>query len=70
VVAEHGCDGPAATRAMEEAAVRVSLKNLRTFPCIRAREKAGKIRLHGAYFAIYEGLLHVLDPETDTFGPA
>ena len=70
VVAEYGCDGPGATRAMEEAAVRVSLGNLRTFPCIRAREKAGTIRLHGAYFAIDDGLLHLMDPSTGRFGPA
>ena len=62
--------GRAATRAMEEATVRVSLANLRTFPCIRAREEAGQIRLHGAYFAIRDGLLHVLDPATDSFSPA
>ena len=70
VVAEHGCDGPAATRAMEEAAVRVSLANLRTFPCIRAREREGRIRLHGAYFAIADGILHVMDPASGAFAPA
>lgn len=70
VVAVHGCDGPAAHRAMEEAAVKVSLANLRTFPCIRARENEGKIKLHGAYFAIADGILHVLDPATGDFGPA
>ena len=57
-------------RALEEAAVRVSLANLRTFPCIPVRESAGRLRLHGAYFAISDGILHVLDPETDRFGPA
>jgi carbonic anhydrase len=70
VVAEHGCEGAAATRAMEEATVRVSLANLRTFPCIRKREQAGAVRLHGAYFAIRDGVLHLLDPTTDRFGPA
>lgn len=57
-------------RALEEAAVRVSLANLRTFPCIPVREQAGRLRLHGAYFAITDGILHVLDPATDRFGPA
>lgn len=70
VVAEHGTDGPAATRAMEEAAVRVSLTNLRTFPCIRARERDGKLRLHGALFAIDDGILHVMDPASGRFAPA
>lgn len=70
VVAEHGCEGPAAHRAMEEAAVKVSLANLRTFPCIRSREREGKLRLHGSYFAIADGVLHVLDADTGRFNPA
>ncbi|WP_156678730.1 carbonic anhydrase [Sphingomonas profundi] len=70
VVAEHGQDGPAATRAMEEAAVRVSLANLRTFPCVREREKAARIRLHGALFAIDDGILHLLDAASGRFAPA
>lgn len=57
-------------RALEEAAVRVSLANLRTFPCIPEREAAGRLRLHGAYFAIADGILHLLDPATDRFRPA
>lgn len=56
-------------RALEEAAVRVSLANLRTFPCIPQREDAGRLRLHGAYFAIADGVLHVLDTTTNRFGP-
>lgn len=70
VVAEHGCDSAAATLAMEEEAVKVSLRNLRTFPCVRAREKEGRLRLHGARFAIADGLLHLLDPATGRFAPA
>ena len=58
-----------AQRALELAAVRVSLANLRTFPCIREREAAGTLRLHGAYFAIAEGVLHVMD-ENGEFAPA
>lgn len=58
-----------AQRALEEGAVRVSLANLRTFPYIPEREAAGRLRLHGAYFAINEGVLHVLDTATDRFGP-
>ncbi|RVT94021.1 carbonic anhydrase [Sphingomonas crocodyli] len=69
VVAEHG-QGPEAARAMEFEAVRVSIANLRSFPCVQAREKAGKLRLHGAYFAIADGILHVLDEEGGAFSPA
>ena len=71
IVAEHGHEhGEAALLAMEHAAVRVSLTNLRTFPCIQEREAAGQIALHGAYFAIEDGLLHTLDERIGTFGTA
>ncbi len=51
-------------RDMEHAAVKVSLANLRTFSCIREREADGRLKLHGAYFAIDDGKLNLLD-ETD-----
>jgi carbonic anhydrase len=69
IVHEHG-DGAVATRALEEETVRVSLENLRTFPTIAERERAGKLTLHGAYFAIAEGTLHLLDEATGSFSPA
>ncbi|MBS0483580.1 MAG: carbonic anhydrase [Proteobacteria bacterium] len=69
VVNEYGTEGRAAERAMEQAGVRVSLANLRTFPCIRRKERDGKLRLRGAFFAISDGLLHVLDESTDRFEP-
>lgn len=58
-----------AQRALEQAAVRVSLKNLRTFTCVTSRETEGKLTLRGAYFAIADGILHLLDPATGKFGP-
>lgn len=68
VVEHHGDDhGTAALRAMEHEAVKVSLANLRSFACIREREGDGRIRLHGAYFAIDDGLLHMLDQATGRF---
>ncbi|MCH7629973.1 MULTISPECIES: carbonic anhydrase [Novosphingobium] len=69
VAHEHGTTGRAAERAMEQAAVKVSLKNLRTFPCVRSKERNGELRLRGAFFAISDGLLHVLDEETGAFSP-
>jgi carbonic anhydrase len=69
VVAEHGTEGRAAERAMEEAGVKVSLANLRTFPNIRELEESGQLRLRGAFFAISEGVLHLLDEETGEFSP-
>lgn len=69
VVAEHGYEGRGAERAMELAAIRVSLDNLRSFPCVREREAAGSLNLRGAFFAINEGILHVLDHQTGEFSP-
>ncbi len=56
--------------ALELEAVKVSLANLRTFPWLKEREEQGLLKLHGAYFAIAEGVLHVLDEETGAFAPA
>ena len=68
IVAEYG-HGPAAVRAMEHETVRVSLANLRTFPFVAEREAAGRLRLQGAYFAIRDGVLHVMD-QAGAFAPA
>lgn len=64
---EHPDMDDRAFRMMEQEAVRISLKNLRTFPFISEREAAGRLKLHGSVFAITDGILHLLDPETDTF---
>ena len=68
--ASHGdvADRPA-LRAMEQAAVEVSIANLRTFPCIRSKERNGTLRLTGAYFAISDGVLHLLDEGSGAFAP-
>lgn len=68
IVAAHG-EGPEATRALELETVRVSIANLRTFPFVPEREAAGTLRIHGAYFAIADGVLHVMD-EGGEFAPA
>jgi len=47
-------------QASEEAIVRLSLDNLRTFPWIAEREKAGHLELTGLHFGIGEGMLRVL----------
>lgn len=69
VHATHG-HGPEAARALELEAVKVSIANLRTFPCIPPREQSGRLRIHGAYFSIADGALHVLDETTGSFSPA
>jgi len=68
IIARFG-NGPDAVREMEMETVRVSLRNLRTFPCIPEREAAGTLKLRGAYFAIADGVLHVMD-EQGAFSPA
>ena len=56
-------------RALELEAIKVSLANLRSFPFIAAREAAETLRLHGAWFAIADGLLHVLNEVNGEFEP-
>lgn len=69
VVAQHGIDGRPAERAMEQAGVRASIANLRTFPCIQRKEARGDLKLRGAFFAISDGVLHVLDEASGAFSP-
>jgi carbonic anhydrase len=45
----------------EQEAVKVSLKNLMTFPWVKEAVDAGKLRLHGWYFNLQTGTLHVLN---------
>ena len=70
IAASFGTAGREAERAMEHAAVKVSLANLRTFPYVAEKERAGTLTLRGAYFAISDGVLHLLDESADSFAPA
>ncbi len=70
VARKHGTSGRAAELAMELAAVKASLANLRSFPFVRDRELAGKLELRGAHFAISDGILRLLDEENGEFEPA
>lgn len=69
VAARYGTAGREAERAMEMAGVKVSLANLRTFPCVEELEKRGRLKLRGAFFAISDGVLHLLDEEAGAFAP-
>jgi carbonic anhydrase len=64
----HELDGGAFLE-MEREAVKVSLANLRTFPWIAERERAGELKLHGAHFSISEGRLYMLDEAESDFRP-
>ena len=70
VVREFGTTGREAERAMEHAAVKMSLEQLRTFPCVQEKEADGSLALHGAFFAISDGVLHLLDETSGEFSPA
>ena len=69
VLARHTTLDRLAFEDMEREAVKVSLANLRTFPWIVEREQAGKLKLHGAHFAIAEGRLYILDEAERDFRP-
>lgn len=56
-----------AQRALEQAAVRLSLDNLRSYPFVTEAIDAGRLKLQGAIFDIAEGSLRVLDPASDRF---
>jgi carbonic anhydrase len=60
---------PVQRRELEREAVRTSIDNLRTFPCIKALEGKGRLALHGTYFDISSGTLSVLNQGTAEFMP-
>ena len=70
VVSKHPELSREAYHAMELEGVRTSLRNLRSFPWVVERERAGTLKLHGAFFAISDGVLDVLDEESGAFVPA
>jgi carbonic anhydrase len=69
IASKLGTQSREAEREMEFAAVRVSIANLKTFPCIRSGLAEGKLKLRGAFFAISDGVLHVMDEDTGEFAP-
>ena len=55
----------AAQEACELEAVRLSLRNLMTFPWVAEAVAEGRLTLHGAHFAVATGRLMVLGPDGD-----
>ncbi len=49
--------------ALEREAVLISLENLLTFPFVGEAQRAGMLTLHGTWFDIGTGELHVWEPE-------
>lgn len=64
---EAGTDACAA--ALEQAAIGHSLENLKGFPSVRAAVAEGRLQLHGAWFDIESGALHLRDDATGSFQP-
>lgn len=64
-----GTTGRMAELEMELAAVKVSLANLLTFSFVKAKVDSGELGLSGAHFAIGDGILRLLDPDTGNFVP-
>lgn len=52
---------------LERISLRFSIKNLRSFPWIKAAEDAGKLALHAAWFDIASAELWLLDEEKGAF---
>jgi carbonic anhydrase len=56
-------------RAVEQAAVVNSVRNLMSFRWISERVAAGTLVLHAWWFNLTEGQLYAFDPETASFAP-
>jgi len=52
---------------MERIAIRHSIDNLRSFPCVKILEDKGRLALHGAWFDIATGELWIMDAATGDF---
>lgn len=69
LAADANASGETAERACEQAAIRVSLRNLLTFQWVRERVDTGGLRLHGWYFDMDRGELLCYNPATSGFEP-
>ena len=68
-IAEPEGDWDSYLHQLEFASVELSLKNLMTFPFVKAAVEKGELELHGAYFGVAVGKLLVRDPVTGAFHP-
>lgn len=58
-----------AARAVEQAAIRISLRNLNTFPWVHERVENGRLTLHGWYFDMDNGDLLQYQSDNGRFLP-
>ncbi|MEQ8444050.1 MAG: carbonic anhydrase [Alphaproteobacteria bacterium] len=65
--AVHDADDPESGAAVEMATIKLSIKNLKSFPWIMKRVEDGNLTLHGWWFDISTGNLLAHDPRTGQF---
>lgn len=58
---------PEYTEQLAHESIKGSLRNLRTFPCVKTLEERGRLKLHGAFFGVADGKLEALDEATGKF---
>lgn len=68
-IAAPKADREAYLRQLEFASVELSLKNLMTFPFVKAAVEEGSLALHGAYFGVASGRLLVRNEKSGVFEP-
>ncbi|VAX06550.1 Carbonic anhydrase, beta class [hydrothermal vent metagenome] len=62
------CDSPEEqAKVAEQAAVKISLKNLMTFPWVQERVEQGTLELHGWYYNLASATLTTYDEQSDEF---
>lgn len=54
-------------RHLEKASILISMKNLLTFPWIKDLHDQGKLKIHGWYLSIQDGILKSYNSETQKF---
>jgi carbonic anhydrase len=62
-------DDPNYVQQLEFESIKLTLRNLRTFPMVQVLEHHGHLKLHGALFRISDGRLFWLNESTGAFGP-
>jgi carbonic anhydrase len=65
-----GCNEVDHLKLVERASVAQSLENLRSFPWISALETRGELSLHGVWFDVALGELHVFEEQSGEWKPA
>jgi len=68
IAQKHG-SSPEAHRLLEEAAIRQSMANLRTFPFVAEGEQKQSLVVLGCHFSIHKGELWVFDEAEGSFRP-